>query len=80
MKRVQGALLAVAMVMVGAWCARAEVLAMSEDELLASYPHEVAKRLGLAPTWVPALCPGQASASAMPSFQELTEGLDAMMA
>ena len=52
-----------AWVHMGAWRARAEVLAMSEDELLASYPHEVAKRLGLAPTWVPALCPGQASAS-----------------
>lgn len=70
-----------AWVHMGAWCARAEVLAQSDEEALASYPRELGRRLGLAPTWVPALAaqaPGLLSGPLMPPFTELTAGLEAM--
>ena len=72
-----------AWVHMGAWRARTEVLAISDEELVASYPAEVGKRLGIAPTWVPALgeqAAGVAIAHVMPPLKELTEGLDAMLA
>lgn len=71
-----------AWVHMGAWRARTEVLAMSDEELVASYPADLGKRLGLAPTWVPALgaqAAGAAIAHVMPPLKELTEGLDAML-
>ncbi len=71
-----------AWVHMGAWRARTEVLAMTDEEVVASYPAEVGKRLGLAPSWVPALA-GQFHGSAafeMPPLKEITEGLDAMLA
>ncbi len=73
---------AAAWVFMGAWRARAEVLAMPEEEQVASYPHEVGKRLRLAPAWVPALASQtpKPSTPPMPSMQELTAGLEAMLA
>ena len=71
-----------AWVHLGAWRARSEVLAMTDDQVIASYPGEVGKRLGVDPAWVSALAaqsPGQAT-HVMPPLKELTEGLDAMLA
>lgn len=71
-----------AWVHLGAWRARSEVLAMTDDQVIASYPSEVGKRLGVDPAWVSALAaqsPAQAT-HAMPPLKELTEGLDAMLA
>ena len=70
-----------AWVHLGAWRARTEVLHMDEEQILASYPTEVGKRLGLAADWAPAHAaqfPGQTIA-AMPPLAELTEGLEAML-
>lgn len=70
-----------AWVHLGAWRARAEVLAMSHEDMIASYPAKTGRRLGVAPNWVPALA-GQSSVAAinlMPPLQELTDGLDAML-
>lgn len=70
-----------AWVHMGAWRARTEVLAMTDEEVVASYPAEVGKRLGLAPSWVPALAEqfhGQAE-FIMPPLKEIAEGLDAML-
>lgn len=71
-----------AWVHMGAWRARTEVLGLSDEEIVASYPTEVGKRLGIDPGWVPALAAQSASASVhpMPPLKELTEGLDAMLA
>lgn len=70
-----------AWVHMGAWRARTEVLGLSDEEIVASYPTEVGKRLGIDPGWVPALAAQSASASVhpMPPLKELTEGLDAML-
>lgn len=70
-----------ACVHLGAWRARAEVLAMNAEEQVASYPFAVGKRLGIAPTWVPALAAQAPSSNSpmMPSLKELTEGLEAML-
>ncbi|MBC7860193.1 MAG: HDOD domain-containing protein [Burkholderiaceae bacterium] len=72
---------AAAWVHMGAWRARTEALAMSDAEVLASYPAEVGKRLGLAPDWVPALAQEfyGIAAPAMPPLRDLAEGLDAML-
>jgi HD-like signal output (HDOD) protein len=70
-----------AWVHLGAWRARTEVLSMSDEAVVASYPFEVGKRLGIEPCWVPALAvqyPGLAT-PVMPLLKELTEGLDAMI-
>jgi HD-like signal output (HDOD) protein len=69
-----------AWVHMGAWCARTKVLAMSDEELLASYPADVGKRLSLTPAWLPALAAQSAfkTIAVMPPLDELTEGLDAM--
>jgi hypothetical protein len=65
----------------GAWRARVEVLSMSDDEQIASYPYEVSKRLGLSPSWVPALAAAHSDdgAALMPPLKNLTEGLEAML-
>lgn len=71
-----------AFVHLGAWRARMEVLSVPGDELAASYPHAVAKRLGLGPHWVPALAgekPDPAKPP-MPPLKDLTAGLEAMLA
>jgi len=65
----------------GAWRARVEVLGLTDEQLIASYPAELAKRLGLEPGWM-AVLPGSTSGTSthlMPSLKELTEGLDAML-
>lgn len=70
-----------AWVHLGAWRARTEVLSMSDEEVVASYPARVGKKLGIPPAWVPALAaqtPGVESAL-MPRMNELAEGLDAML-
>lgn len=71
-----------AWVHMGAWRARTEVLGLSDEEIVASYPAEVGKRLGIDPGWVPALAAQSAGSSVhpMPPLKELTEGLDAMLA
>ena len=64
-----------------AWRARAEVLEMGDEEMRDSYPAAVAKRLNRSPDWTPLLVDNapQRAAAAMPAFQELTAGLDAML-
>jgi HD-like signal output (HDOD) protein len=72
---------AAAWVHLGAWRARAEVLAMTDEAAVAVYPDKVGQRLGIEPGWAPALAarnPGLAI-SVMPPLTELTEGLDAML-
>ncbi|MHB8950949.1 MAG: HDOD domain-containing protein [Rhodoferax sp.] len=71
-----------ALVHLGAWRARTEVLGVSDEAVVASYPFAVGKRLGLDPAWVPALAvqtPGKTSIPTIPLLKELTEGLDAML-
>lgn len=71
---------AAALVHLGAWRARAEVLELSDKDQVASYPTEVGSRLKLAPDWTEALV-GDASVDAsdlMPALAGLTEGLEAM--
>jgi HD-like signal output (HDOD) protein len=70
-----------AWVHMGAWRARTEVLKAAGDDALASYPTEVAKRLGLQADWAPvhgvsATDPGD---DCMPPLHELTDGLEAMI-
>ncbi len=65
----------------GAWRARVEVLGLTDEQVIASYPAELAKRLGLEPGWM-AVLPGSTSDGSthlMPTLKELTEGLDAML-
>lgn len=71
---------AAAWVHMGAWRARSEVLAVTDEELVASYPAEVGKRLGLSSAWVLALTTPltEPATVIMPALKELTEGLDAM--
>ena len=73
---------AAAWVHLGAWRARAEVLAMTEEDMLTSYPAQVGQRLGLAPAWLPILASQspQATSPMMPPLTELTEGLEDMLA
>ncbi|MEQ1516162.1 MAG: HDOD domain-containing protein [Usitatibacteraceae bacterium] len=71
-----------AWVHLGAWRARTELMAMSDEDLVASYPTGVGKRLGIPASWMPALAaqsPGVPS-TLMPRMNELTEGLDALLA
>jgi hypothetical protein len=56
-------------------------MALSDEAMVASYPFEIGKRLGIDPGWVPALAaqsPGRATV-VMPLLSELTEGLEAMI-
>ena len=72
---------AAAWVHMGAWRARTEVLGLGDEEVIASYPAEVGKRLGLDPAWVPLLAAQAAGDStlSMPPSKELTQGLEAML-
>ena len=71
-----------ALVHLGAWRARTEVLASARDDALASYPGKVGERLGIAPDWAPALVSATEAPNSqtMPRLDELTEGLEAMLA
>jgi len=65
----------------GAWRARTEVLAMTDEEVIAGYPTEVANRLRVDQDWVPVFAaqrPG-GTPNAMPPLAELTDGLEAML-
>ena len=67
-----------ALVHLGTWRARGEVLGWSDDVQLSSYPFDVAERLHLPPDWTPALA-ARAHFDAvkiMPPMAELTEGLE----
>ncbi|MDB5990261.1 MAG: histidine kinase [Herbaspirillum sp.] len=70
-----------AWVHLGAWRARVEVLSMSDEAIVASYPGAVGERLGVDPGWVPVLAGDAAGSTAMPmpSIKTLTDGLDAML-
>ncbi|MFI4941531.1 MAG: HDOD domain-containing protein, partial [Burkholderiales bacterium] len=66
----------------GAWRARTEVLEMTDEEIVDSYPEEVGKRLGIDRRWVAAInaqTPGLTEQEIMPPLKALTEGLDAML-
>jgi len=54
-----------------------EALGCTPEEVVATYPEALAKRLGIDPGWVGALQKG--NAPPMPAFQELTLGLEAML-
>jgi HD-like signal output (HDOD) protein len=71
-----------ACVHLGAWRARTEVLEMTDQEVLATYPTAVGKRLGKDASWVSTIAaqtPGLA-AKVMPPLNELTEGLEDLLA
>ncbi len=72
---------AAAWVHLGAWRARAEVLELSDEEMVESYPVAIAKKLGVDASWAPALIAHAKDRAdrAMPPLKELTEGLDAML-
>jgi HD-like signal output (HDOD) protein len=66
----------------GAWRARTEVLGMTDEEIVESYPAEVGKRLGIDRRWVAAInaqTSGRTKQEVMPPLSELTEGLEAML-
>jgi HD-like signal output (HDOD) protein len=65
----------------GAWRARTEILALNDEEIAASYPAELANRLGVERDWVPTFAAEatEGTTHAMPPLAELTEGLDAML-
>ena len=71
-----------AWVHMGAWRARTEVLGMSDEQVIASYPTEVGRQLGIAPDWVSVMVGPSLGRTipVMPPLNELTEGLDAMLA
>jgi HD-like signal output (HDOD) protein len=65
----------------GAWRARTEVLVINDEDALAAYPADVARRLGLKPHWAPVHVYGGTDPGddAMPPLMTLTEGLEAML-
>ncbi len=71
-----------AWVHMGAWRARTEVLGMTDEQVIASYPTEVGRHLGIAPDWVSVMVGPSLGRTipVMPPLNELTEGLDAMLA
>lgn len=71
---------AAALVHLGAWRARVDVLVMGVAEREAAYPEQVAKLLGLNPQWVnfEAVAEPDQDTLAMPPLLQLTEGLEAM--
>jgi len=73
---------AAALVHLGAWCARAEVLSWNEDAQVANYPFDVGERLYLQPNWTPALAARSHADEQplMPPMTELTKGLEDLFA
>jgi len=71
---------AAALVHLGAWRARVDVLGLGVTEREAGYPEQVAKRVGLNPKWVnfEAESKSDQDSLAMPPLLQLTEGLEAM--
>ena len=69
-----------ALVHLGAWCARGEVLGLTAEEQLASYPAAVARSLSLGSHWLPAAISGSlpGEGDVMPALTELSAGLEAM--
>lgn len=67
--------------LLGAWAARVEVLKLSDEDAIASYPVQVAKKLDVAPAWAPVLVKRDADKEddAMPPLKELAAGLDSML-
>jgi HD-like signal output (HDOD) protein len=67
-----------ALVHLGAWRARAEVLGWSDDLQVMYYPFDVAERLQLQPDWTPALAARSpvGGRQVMPSMADLTDGLE----
>ncbi|MDR3370759.1 HDOD domain-containing protein [Rhodoferax sp.] len=67
-----------ALVHLGTWRARAEVLGWTEDRQVMSYPFDVAERLHLPPDWTPALAVHSqlGGGQVMPPMAELTDGLE----
>lgn len=72
---------AAAWVHMGAWRARCEVLGLSTEEMVASYPADVGKRLNLSPAWMVELGEHYTgpTATVMPPLKELIDGLEAML-
>ena len=68
---------AAAVVHLGAWRARVDALQCSDEVITASYPADVARRLGLSSDWMQ--LSDDAGGQAMPTLKELTSGLDAML-
>jgi len=71
---------AAALVHLGAWFARAEVLGWREADQVANYPFDVGERLYLQPNWTPALA-AQARPDEqllMPPLADLTKGLEVL--
>lgn len=72
---------AAAWVHMGAWRARCEVLGLTTEEIVASYPAQVGKHLNLSPAWMAELSDqytGPATA-VMPPLKELIDGLEVML-
>ena len=67
-----------ALVHLGTWRARAEVLGWSDDVQVTNYPFDVAERLYLQPNWTAALAARSHAddQDVMPPMAELTEGLE----
>jgi HD-like signal output (HDOD) protein len=69
-----------AWVHLGAWRARAEVLKMSDQDMIDSYPQALARRMQLDTSWVPAVAHASGETDGtMPSLTELTTGMEAML-
>jgi HD-like signal output (HDOD) protein len=66
-----------ALVHLGAWAARMDAQECDDGEIAASYPGSLADRIGIDAGWIPALKKG--NSPPMPTFKELTAGLDAML-
>lgn len=72
---------AAAWVHMGAWRARCEVLGLSTEEMVASYPADIGKRLNLSPAWMTELSEHYTGpeTAVMPPLKELIDGLEAML-
>jgi HD-like signal output (HDOD) protein len=71
---------AAALVHLGTWCARAEVLGWREADQVANYPFDVGERLYLQPNWTPALAAQMRPDEQllMPPLADLTKGLEVL--
>lgn len=69
---------AAALVYLGAWRSKVDALGLSAEECQASYPEQVAQRLGLDSAWFSFAAEADEDSPAMPSLAQLTDGLEAM--